>query len=104
MSWQLWLIIALVGVAAVGTICLGLYIAITRVGAARIIWDLASIVITKFGPKFIAFAARRDTPEAEAAWRHTETSGVQPPPAGTGISTGPTISQPAATRRNRPKP
>jgi 4-hydroxybenzoate polyprenyltransferase len=101
MNW----LIAFIAIAAVAVFCLGLYIAIVKAGPARIMLDLVQIAVGHFGPKIAAQVAR-DMADPAIDRRNKEAARVPagPIPRGTGVTTGKVIKQPAATRRNRPKP
>ena len=64
--------------------------------------ELVSRLSVALAPIIWAFVSKRMTPEEEAKWRHEQLSGVKPPT--TGVTTGTTITQPAATKKDRSKP
>jgi hypothetical protein len=87
-------------IIAWGLIGLGLFAGAFIYARNPAFWvSFAIAAFWKLWPHLWGFVSKRKSPEEEAEWRREQLSGTKGPPKGTGVTTGKTITQPAAKRK-----
>ena len=93
MNWAVWLVFGVAGAVLIAS-------AFIAGGSARFWWDMAGIAWGHLLPAIKAQIARDMTdPEVDRRNKQAARLPAGPPPKGTGVTTGKTIIQPAATKR-----